>query len=517
MRPHPESTRPLVLSLPRSARTRLPGPLIAVALAGIALAAPAAARSTAPAPSGASPSSQDTAAPVDAFTALRDSLAESLVPQLMELAEQCRAEKLYGTADKVKTAVLGLDPYHAAARRALGYFDRGDEGWVRSRTYRVRRNYGEPETVEAMQSRIDELMQVARTPLLELVAITRAERGLSKSWRQLERLGDMFPEDATIHELLGEERVEDHWELVESVRARSRRQAYPNLARACLERAPDPVPGEVRPEERKLNLQWNSTRRTEDVRVLATTSDADAVYAARVSHAIGDFVRYALRVDAQHRDDFTIYMLGLQDRGALLQAWPQLSVSTRKALMQADGGWLDAQNRLAQWSANPARRIDGAARQTFGTMLIDSFGIDGRQAWAWEGLGLYLVHEMVGTRLTWFFHPEGYAPQAPTGLWQRLQNPEVDWFREAATMLDAPQAPRLVSLLGRKVNAMREQDVLHAYVFAAYLLEGHPQALPKILKRIGAGERPAGVLEEELGYPMPVVEKRLRRWIDESR
>ena len=84
-----------------------------------------------------------------------------------------------------------------------------------------------------------------------------------------------------------------------------------------------------------------------------------------------------------------------------------MSRETRRGLSSAVGGWLDSPNRLAEWSPSPDRRLDGAARQTLGTLLMDAFGIDGRCGWAWEGVGLYMIHDLVGTRLTWFFDTSG--------------------------------------------------------------------------------------------------------------
>ena len=64
------------------------------------------------------------------------------------------------------------------------------------------------------------------------------------------------------------------------------------------------------------------------------------------------------------------------------------------------------------------RRLDGAARQTLGTLLMDAYGVDGRHGWAWEGLGLYLVERMVGTRLTHYVQRGRYEEPAERALAQ---------------------------------------------------------------------------------------------------
>lgn len=65
---------------------------------------------------------------------------------------------------------------------------------------------------------------------------------------------------------------------------------------------------------------------------------------------------------------------------------------------------------------------------------MDAFGIDGRSGWAWESVGLYLIHGMPGTRMTRFLDPEGYQPASATGLRTTLQDPAVGWFAEAVAL-----------------------------------------------------------------------------------
>jgi hypothetical protein len=73
-------------------------------------------------------------------------------------------------------------------------------------------------------------------------------------------------------------------------------------------------------------------------------------------------------------------------------------------------------------------------------------------------------------------------------------------------------------MLERDVNAMGVEDMLYAYAFAAYLLEGRPEELPQILHRIAGGKSStAGALKEVLKMDAPAVEERLHRWLTERR
>ena len=112
--------------------------------------------------------------------------------------------------------------------------------------------------------------------------------------------------------------------------------------------------------------------------------------------------------------------------------------------------------------------------------------------------------------------PPAERPVGPPP-WQQLQLADVNWLEEGRRLLSGPNAPHLEFLLGKSVNNMRDEDLLFSYVLAAYLLEGRPKETPTILRRIGAGNHPVKVLEEELGRPLREIEARLLRWLEETR
>ena len=450
------------------------------------------------------------------FASRRGELEAVLIEDLGRLAVESRNARLYGESDRLWGVVLILDSENRDARRALRYHKVRGDRWVQARGYQMRRNRNDKELLE-YRTRITRRLESHRNSMLILIDAFRDSLGMAGVELELERLASLMPDDAVLRGARGEVLVEGKWLLEESEIARRHRRSFPALAGACLSKAPEPTKGEIRPEERQLSIPWNAARKTNRVRVVGTTGDPEASHTARVTHAVGDFFKYVFAVDQRSREDYTVYLLGQGEAWQLIEQWRGLSESTRAGLRSAVGGWLGAPNRLAEGSPNRKRRLDGAARQTLGTRLMDAFGIDGRSGWAWEGVGLYLIHGLLGTRLTWFFETEGYQPSSTTGLWMRLQDPAVNWFAEALRLLEGENPPRLVYLLGRDVNAMREVDVLYAYVLAAYLLEGHPKKAPTILRRVGKGEHPSTVFEEELGYTVPTIEKRLKRWLHESR
>jgi hypothetical protein len=64
-------------------------------------------------------------------------------------------------------------------------------------------------------------------------------------------------------------------------------------------------------------------------------------------------------------------------------------------------------------------------------------------------------------------------------------------------------------------SELTTEDVLYAYTLATYLLEAHPEVVPKMLKRLGTGYPGIPALSEALGMDVPTFERRLERWLTE--
>jgi len=441
--------------------------------------------------------------------------SSALVPHLEELGRWCLDNRLYGSLDHVWRAIMALEPDHRAARRGLRYHRVGRDGWRQSASYRVPRDRNEPRVPE-FRERLTRTLDGYRINVLGF--LDRDDLTHQRREEVLQTLLALDPRDPTVRASLGEELVQGRWVLTESAATIERRHFIAFLAKASLDVAPEPEVSEPTDKERESQIEWNAGRKTDRVRILGTTGAVEVERATRVTHAVGDYFRTVFRERREHRSNYLIYMLlDPRQRDLLLANIDGVDQKTSSLLRRADGGWLGRGNRLGEWSIDPARRIDGAARQTLGTMLMDAFGIDGRHGWAWEGVGLYLTFHLVGTRKTYFFQGGGYQPKTQTALWSRLQMPDVNWLEEGRRLLSGPSAPHLEFLLGKSVNNMRDEDLLFSYVLAAYLLEGRPKETPTILRRIGAGDHPVTVLEEELGRPLREIEARILRWLEETR
>ncbi len=437
------------------------------------------------------------------------------VPVLWELAGWCKSVKLFRERARLCRGILAMDPTHRGARTVLRYIRYGSE-WRQAKSYRTPRNRAPEEVLEDYRRRLDAAAAPFRARIFRRLERERALLGPDLREAELRKLLLLDPDDAALRTVLGEVRLGERWVLAETAAAAEGGARIGESASLALEGVDFPEKVQLTEAEERLQLLWRAARATPRVRVLGTTSRSEVEETTRVTDAVGNFFTEVFGRRQPHRRGYTIYLLeGPQERDLLMGGLGGIDVPTQTLLRQASGGWLGNGYRLGEWDPDPARRLDGAARQTLGTLLMDAYGVDGRHGWAWEGMGLYLVYRLVGTRKTYFIQRGAYARQTQTTLWPKLQSADTDWLREARALLATEVAPDLPILMGRGVDTMRDEDLLAAYALSAYLLEGRPDDVPRILRGIGAGEHPVVVFERVTGYSVPQLEGRLRRWLDE--
>jgi hypothetical protein len=89
---------------------------------------------------------------------------------------------------------------------------------------------------------------------------------------------------------------------------------------------------------------------------------------------------------------------------------------------------------------------------------------------------------------------------------------------EAKAMLAEPDRPKLAAMLAKDVDKMTVKDLLYAYAFSAYLVEGRPGDVAGILRRVSGNKSPtAEVLESVLHMDVETLEARVDRWLAERR
>jgi hypothetical protein len=147
--------------------------------------------------------------------------------------------------------------------------------------------------------------------------------------------------------------------------------------------------------------------------------------------------------------------------------------------------------------------------------LSRTYNLTLNPGWAWEGVALYLNGALAGTRMTWFI-PLDPKDAELKKLQKKLFDPGTDWMSEAHALVQKPEHPKLAAVLAKPDSAMTAEDLLYAYAFSAYLIEGRPKEVSDILHRVSSGTTPsAEVLGAVLKMDMPTLEERVDRWLAE--
>jgi hypothetical protein len=276
-------------------------------------------------------------------------------------------------------------------------------------------------------------------------------------------------------------------------------------------------PGKVEARERAFALDFRVVEGN-GLRVLSAGGEeeearrvAQAMAAARVlfNELTGTTVGYPGGVSA--------YLLGTKAaKDAFLGKHPTLGPEVSARLAKLEGAGVPGTADWAWWEGDGERRLDGMARFSF-DWLFRALGVTTEgHAWLHEGLGFYLTHALVGTRLTWFVRPAVGGPRNAalnSSLKARMEEPGADWMELARGLFAPEQTFDLEELLHLEPRELEAVDYVRVHALAGYLVEVHAAALGSLLARVGAGEDPRVVLEEVVGLSLAELRTRLDAWL----
>lgn len=448
----------------------------------------------------------------------RAAARERLIEGLEELAEWCSKKKLYLKRQSVYESMLHFDPDNTVARRGLGFVKDKNGEWKPSERRVEPKDWSQSAARQFPKKRA-EVAQSYRDTMLGL--LTKYEGRVSPKQTEVILDDILFadPDDADVRRMRGEAKLDGHWVLSQTVVAKERRKVLRDMVRKAFQDAPKPVEGEANAREAAFGIGWKAVFTTPQVRSLGTGSSDEVSRMTEAMSAARDYFNGALSVVANFPKDFTVFTLARpSDKMAFLMGHPAIDQTYRDFLFQLEGSGIQGSGDLAHWSEDVDRRLDGLVRQAIMWLFAESYQIFPKQGWAFEGFGLYMTRELVGTRLTWFVKPSEYLVEADDmALQARLLDTRTNWMNEASLVLAKPERPKLAFLLGKDVNELTTEDLLYAYVLAAYLLEAEHAKIPKIFGRMGKGEASVLVLEEELGLKLVELDEHVRRWLSERR
>ncbi|MEM7516796.1 MAG: hypothetical protein AAF368_07715 [Planctomycetota bacterium] len=173
---------------------------------------------------------------------------------------------------------------------------------------------------------------------------------------------------------------------------------------------------------------------------------------------------------------------------------------------------------MVRWDPDRGVRLEGAPRHGYALYLGDVFGIDTKQGWAFEGIGLYLTRLLTGTRSSWYVEQEKGTRAGGKSSIDSMPEKEVNWMAEAHKLLTTGRPPDLGELMEKPINALGVKELVLSYALSAYFLEGHHEKLPQLLSAVGTRKvKPVPALSEVLGMDPVELRERLTRWLKERK
>ena len=445
----------------------------------------------------------------------REALEKELTWKLENLAERCQKAKAFRERNATYVLLLRFDPDHAKARKTLGHKkDRKSGDWVEPSRVREPKAAAEEVAAPLREERLGLLRSHVDAVLADLDGQDLPKR---IQRRQEQRLLELMPDHEGLRERGGEVREGDSWVLAETVRARTVRKAHEKLRSDLKSAAPEPEAAGIEDAEQTWGVTFAKAVATPAVRIVSAVSDGEANQTARLAHATYAYLD-ALLGTTDPLQQGTLYLFeGPAATAAFCNAYPGLEPGQRKLFGGLLCSYLDHEHANSS-SKKREERLDGAVRMSIARHLAWKTGTWSKHGWIAEGLGIYVTHQMCGTRLIYTVREsEGSSSKGGTKVEDRMKRKDADWLALARTTLQGKNPPKLAFTLGRDVNTLTRGDVLVANALAAYLIEGCEEGTAlRVLKRIGREDvSSAKALEEELGLDPPALERRLIRWLEE--
>jgi hypothetical protein len=447
----------------------------------------------------------------DRFTAQQAAAAAVLVKNLGTLAGWCNIKTLFEERDRVYRVILRYDPDNTTARQFLKHVRNPDGSWKETAGKPVQNQ--KKEALPQFAKKRSEAVAPYRDALLALCESESAEPALRAEIHA--EILELDPDDERIHALQGDARLGDAWVMAETAVGKERR---PDIKAAAEKWRTEPATVEaVEPTEAEKALAdaWTASVRTKSIRVLGTVEAEEVEQIAQACEGARDLVSTLFKTEAKLPKDLTFYVLTPEDRDGFVDRLPDLSPEQREAMKKMVGSGLGKRPDVFVADDDPAKRLDCAVRHTLIHALRETFGVGTTQGWVWEGLGLYLTRELVGTRLTWFVLSSPGVEQ--DSLQGNLLTPESNWMAEALGLLDGEQPPELALVVTKDLASLELEDMLVSYALAAYLVEGRPKEAPELLARLGRGLAPEKVFESTLHFPLADLQAKTTRWLKERK
>jgi hypothetical protein len=453
-----------------------------------------------------------------AFGQSLSSARADLVEDLEALAKWCTRKSIIGARNRVYEIILRYAPDHEKARMWLRY-EKRDDKWVRTRKYREPRD----RNTAALPEFERRLRALGAGFKVRMFAYAQ-DKAVAVATRRaiLTDILALAPDDEEVRTANGEVRVDGRWLLQESLTARKRRRRMVQFATKALESVPAPRRDQLDPYERGLGIRWTGALRGRWWRFAGTAGLREMTDALEFAEASAAFVAAAIPDETPERSltlawlkriGAGVYYFGDPEDGRqFVMRHRAFSNRDRKFALQLGGTWVPKTWTAAIWSSTRELRLDATTRDAIQVLMRARYGRT--KAWVQEGFGFYLSWYLVGTRLTYYVQQTRYAQQDE---WDEATAPHADWLRIARALRAKGRPTDFRFLIGKNLNQLTLEDVIHAHSIAAYMIEGHPRRVSAFLAEYGADGDIDKALEHVYGLTLATMEERLARWLVETK
>jgi hypothetical protein len=454
-----------------------------------------------------------TIAAAPAFEGEAALLAE-VTAKTVGLAQWCQTSALLAERDRLARVLIHLDPNHDQARKWLKHRRAKDGSWEPDPAAKLSKDANPKAKAALPEQRRTTYGETLRTVAERASSLTAPEQADARS-RLVELLVDLDPETAAHREANGEQRQGTGWLLGETLRARERRRELSTLATKVLGEVGAPGPAEVTETAQGFSLPWTRRVRTPHVLVLTTGNDGEADRVARyVEAALRLTIRLVAPDASLPSDVLVVCLLSNADEKKKVLDGLQLPKTTREfyeRMLTFPAG----NQHLVVSPADEAGRLEACARQGVDLVLRAGLGFDEKAPWIRDGVGTYVTWLLTGTRLTFLTQLSRYA-EKDNDPKDRAERKEPNWLLAARRLDEAGRLPAMAWIAGLDLAHLAREDTLLAYVAAAWLLEGQGEHATSFLRRAAQGDPLTDVAAEVFALDLGVLDRRVRRWLEET-
>jgi hypothetical protein len=297
-------------------------------------------------------------------------------------------------------------------------------------------------------------------------------------------------------------------------RGRSELAAF---VRNAFEIQKQPKKSSPRDQEQVFGLELGVVEAS-GLRVLATGGYEEAERVATAIGAARSLFEAVTGTTGRYPSGLTAYLLGSSEaKATFLEKHPAITPEVRTRLSRLEGAGVPSTADWAWWEGDAEKRLDAMVRLSLDWLCRSQGVTTERHAWLHEGLGFYLTHALVGTRLSWFVRPRTGTAKDDAhnlGLKSQMEDLGADWMALARGLFAPEKRVDLEELLHLEVDELDAADYLRAHALAGYLVEVHREDLGSVVERVGAGDDPRAVLEQSVGIPLPEFTTRLDGWLE---